>query len=235
MENPISKRSQKTIDRFEELENYDFKNYWTHGWYFAGVDEVGRGCLAGPLVVGGVVLDPLHAHRLVGVDDSKKLTASKREAIDTVIRECALAWSIGTATPDDVDKEGITGALKSLICDVTDDLADQMHVAKPSSGIFKGLLIDGSKLVLDHKNKDCFDFLVKGDSKSLSVACASIMAKVWRDKIMTDLAKAYPVYGFEKNKGYGSSEHMEAIDKHGPCPIHRYSFAPVKGRWEREK
>ncbi len=180
---------------------------------FAGVDEAGRGPLAGPLVACAVVLpsDP----DLPGLADSKVLTDRKRRVLAPLIRGCALSIGTGVVTPAEIDGSGMGTAIRTAFKRAMEPVA--------KAGLI--FLVDGNPVSgLPHPCR----FLVKGDSKSASVAAAGVLAKVTRDDMMLELDGRYPEYGFAGHKGYGSRLHVEAIFRHGPCPEHRMSFAPLK-------
>lgn len=184
-----------------------------HSIPIAGVDEVGRGPLAGPVVTAAVIL-PEH-YDLPGLTDSKKLTAKKRENLSTQIRKQALAWTLAEASVQEIDEINILHATM---------LAMQRAVEKlsitPSS-----VLVDGNR---------CPEFgiparaIVGGDGLEPAISAASIIAKVARDQLMHDYAQLYPHYGFDRNSGYPTKQHREALIEHGATPIHRRSFAPVR-------
>jgi ribonuclease HII len=181
--------------------------------FVAGVDEVGRGCLAGAVVAGAVILD-LSKPLPVGLNDSKKLSKKKREIISEEIKEHALAYAVGQIEADEIDKINILEATKKAMI-----LAIQNLKLKADF-----LLIDALELKninLPQKG------IIKGDSVSASIAAASIIAKVYRDNLMKEFAITYPEYGFEKHAGYGTKAHFEAIRNHGATPLHRKSFRGV--------
>lgn len=182
------------------------------GRIVAGVDEAGRGCLAGPVVAGAVILDetqPIH-----GLRDSKELSERKRNELFEQIRERALAYSVGMTAAEEIDRINILQA--ALLAMEKAVLALQKE---PDC-----ILIDGnSKTSLPIEQKA----IVKGDSKCASIAAASIVAKVTRDRIMTEIEREYPGYGFSRHKGYPTKEHLGALRNLGPCPIHRKSFKGV--------
>ncbi|MDY6917596.1 MAG: ribonuclease HII [Chloroflexota bacterium] len=182
----------------------------------AGVDEAGRGPLAGPAVAAAVVLPTdLQASWLEMVDDSKRLTPKTRESLFTLIAQNALATGIGYAQAEEIDRLGIARAVRMAMCAAVRDLSIAPDF----------LLIDFVRLEeLPIPQRS----LTKGDRLSLSIACASIMAKVTRDRLMTSLDSVYPQYGFSRHKGYGTAEHIECLRRFGPCPAHRKSFTPVK-------
>ena len=178
-----------------------------------GIDEAGYGAWAGPLVIGAVILSPFF--KKISLCDSKKLSPKKREIYFKMIKQKAVTWSTGRVSQKAIDKHGIIWAKKKALA-----LALAKISQKPDF-----LLIDGPKFFtpnLPHK------FVVSGDNKVKSIAAASIVAKVIRDKIMTELHKKYPKYHFDKNKGYGTANHQKALKKYGPCQIHRISYKPFK-------
>ncbi len=179
----------------------------------AGVDEAGRGPLAGPVVSAAVVLP--EDFDVPGINDSKKLSEKKREALFPLIQNHAIAFGIGMADHGEIDRINILQA--SLL---------SMKRAVEDLGLTPDyLLIDGKfaiDITIDQRP------VIKGDALSLSIAAASILAKVTRDRIMTDLDLQYPAYGFNRHKGYPTKAHKEAILTHGPCPVHRKSFRGVK-------
>jgi ribonuclease HII len=179
----------------------------------AGVDEVGRGPLAGPVLAAAVILP---AGLLIpGVDDSKKLSQHKRETLFDIIMDQALSIGIGSAGAETIDSINILQATRLAMLNAVQQLSPQPDY----------LLIDGITPInsaLPQKT------VKKGDSLSLSIAAASIIAKVTRDRLMTDMDQRYPGYGFAGHKGYGSAAHLEAIRRLGPSPIHRLTFGGVK-------
>jgi ribonuclease HII len=181
------------------------------GGVCVGLDEVGRGPLAGPLAVGAVVLPetPL----IGGLNDSKQVKPGNREALAARIREHALAWTVCYVEPCDIDAAGMGASLRVAFTRAIREIEAQ--------GIaLDAILLDGSPLHLDVRERS----IVKGDAKCASIAAASIVAKVARDELMVQYDREYPQYGFAANKGYGSTEHQRAIREHGLCPIHRASF-----------
>jgi ribonuclease HII len=182
--------------------------------HVAGVDEAGRGPLAGPVVVAACILDPQNIPQ--GLNDSKKLTAAKREAL----YEAILATSHGaivTVSAQTIDAINIRAATLRGMAEAVRALAIQPAFA----------LIDGRDVPPD---LPCpAEALIKGDARSVSIAAASILAKVTRDRLMVRAASFWPGYGFDQHMGYGTTQHPEAIEKLGACPIHRMSFAPLKG------
>lgn len=174
-----------------------------------GVDEAGRGPLAGPVCAAAVILP--EGVIIDGVNDSKKLSEKKRESLFDVIREQALSYSIAYATVDEIEEINILNATMLAMCRAIDGLDIKADYA----------MIDGNKIPPIDIDAEC---IVKGDAKSMSIACASILAKVSRDRLLYKYAEEYPMYGFDKHKGYGTKVHREAILKYGPCPYHRKSF-----------
>lgn len=188
----------------------------------AGVDEAGRGALAGPVVAGAVILptgeDDL-LERLDGVRDSKLCTPLQRDKLYEVVRGTALEIGVGLSSAQEVDEMGILLASKLAMVRAVQSLETTPEA----------LLIDGGYMrlpALQIRQKT----LVKGELKSISIAAASIIAKVERDRLMIDLAETYQGYGFARHKGYSTPQHRAALAESGPCPIHRRSFAPVRRR-----
>lgn len=179
--------------------------------YIVGLDEAGRGPMAGPLVVGAVIFPQGYYNDKI--NDSKKLTEKKREELYQIIIQEALAYQIEIIDVADVDRLNVYQASKKGMIDAIDHLSIRADYA----------LTDAMPLgdVIEHQA------IVKGDAKSLSIGAASILAKVTRDHIMNDYAKIYPEYGFEKHKGYPTKQHKEALKAYGVTPIHRRSFQPV--------
>lgn len=178
--------------------------------YVAGVDEVGRGPLAGPVVCASVIM-PLDGESIIdGVDDSKKLSAKKRERLAELIKERAVAYCIFQVENTEIDQINILNAVKKCMTSAVKGLKTVPDIT----------LVDGVDTHLDLNA----EYIIKGDSKSYTIGCASIIAKVYRDNLMDEYAKIYPEYSFEKNKGYGTKAHTDAIREFGLCPIHRVSF-----------
>jgi len=178
----------------------------------AGVDEAGRGCLAGPVVAAAVVLDNSSIPAMI--NDSKQLTANRRDlAYDEVIKS-ALSWSAFAVSPVKIDSINI---LQATMLAMSDSIG-RLHLDPDL------VLIDGNKA--PETNVDC-ETVVKGDAKSACIAAASIIAKVTRDRIMLEMHSRYPEYGFDENKGYGSQSHLDALNENGVTPIHRKTYRPV--------
>lgn len=187
-------------------------------WPLAGVDEVGRGPLAGPVVAAAVILDPERVPR--GLADSKLLGAAERDRLFAEIAASALALSVASATAVEIDAINIRQATLLAMRRAVAGLA-----LRP---VF--VLVDGN----DPPTLACrFEAIIGGDNLSCSIAAASIVAKVTRDAMMARLCARHPAYGFSRHAGYGTAAHRAALQAHGPCTEHRYSFAPVKGVWQR--
>jgi ribonuclease HII len=179
----------------------------------AGIDEAGRGPLAGPVVAAAVVLPD--GFTLDGLTDSKKVTAAKREKLYATLTTTAqILWAAAEATVTEIDRLNILRATHLAMARAIDALPE-----RPDHALIDGLPV--RDLSVDHTA------LVAGDSLSLSIAAASIIAKVTRDRLMVELDVEYPQYGFARHKGYGVCEHLEALRQYGPCPVHRRSFQPV--------
>lgn len=185
--------------------------------HVAGLDEAGRGAWAGPVAAGAVIL-PAHAeisHRLNKVRDSKQMTALERAYWAEVIQANSLTWGVGFATNQEIDSLGIVPATRLAMTRALEHLA-----VAPDH-----LLIDALRLPDIYLPQTS---LIKGDARSLSIAAASVLAKTARDALMVQLEQQYPEYGFARHKGYGTANHWEALQRVGPCEIHRFSFEPVR-------
>lgn len=196
------------------LSRFDIeRQYWMQGYdLIAGVDEVGRGPLAGPVVAAAVILP--HDFDVLDVIDSKQLSAKKRDELYDKIIEKAISIGVGRVEASIIDEINIYEAARVAMTEAVNQLAP----------IPEALLIDAMQLDLDLPQ----EFLIKGDARSNSIGAASIIAKVTRDRLMASYGLKYPGYGFEKNAGYGTKEHLEGIKKIGITPIHRKTFAPIK-------
>ena len=183
--------------------------YWERGIAVAGMDEAGRGPLAGPVVAGCVVL-PCNL-LIPGVNDSKKLTPKKREALYETITENALAFGTGWVYEDVIDEINILNATKIAFKNAFRNMNYDCNTVFVDA--LRGIDIEAEQHILIH-----------GDAVCYSIAAASIIAKVERDRYMVEMAEKYPQYGFEKHKGYGTKQHIEALREFGPCEIHRRSF-----------
>ncbi len=204
--------SQQLLEQFEEMKKYE-RPLWQSGCQFiAGIDEVGRGPLAGPVVAAAVVL-PKDFH-LPGLTDSKKLSPKKREHFLCFIKEHAISYGIGMVDSRTIDQVNIYEATKLAMMEAVKNLQ-----LTPDH-----LLIDAMNLDLDIEQTP----IIKGDATSISIAAASVLAKETRDTYMKDLAQEFPHYGFDKNMGYGTQEHLLALQEIGVTREHRQSFSPVK-------
>ena len=192
---------------FEEMQSFERAAKQKGYKMIAGIDEVGRGPLAGPVVAAAVILP--EGMEDIGLDDSKKLSAKKRAEIFEIIKEQAIAIGIGIVDAFTIDKINIYEASRAI----------ELLPEKPDY-----LLIDAMKLDTGIPEEG----IIKGDAKSISIAAASIVAKEVRDQMMKDYEQLYPGYGFAQNAGYGTKAHLEGLAKLGPTPIHRMTFAPVK-------
>ncbi len=211
-------RLKKQIERAAELKRFEQENKAQGFNFIAGVDEVGRGPLAGPVVTACVVLKP--EYEGLGIDDSKKLTEKKREALYDEIIENALAYGFGIRDNERIDEINILEATKEAMRDAV--LAAETMLKKNSLGDRINLVMVDAVKIPGIENKQMS--LIKGDSNSLSIAAASILAKVRRDRMMVEYDRIYPGYGFESNKGYGTASHYQGIREQGITPIHRKTF-----------
>ena len=185
----------------------------------AGCDEAGRGCWAGPVVAGAVVLPSRDGPicsvlRAAGLRDSKRLTPAQREELVPLIEGVALAWAVGKADPGEIDEHGIAPATRLAM----QRALDRLQCAPDA------LLLDAFPLPEVNLPQDA---IVKGDDHSLTIAAASVLAKVYRDAMMVDWHAEYPGYGFAQHKGYGTPQHRDALNELGPTPLHRHTWAPI--------
>lgn len=205
---------EEEIERLKRLKQYE-KNLRNEGYtIICGADEAGRGPLAGPVSVGAVVMkeDSL----LEWVNDSKKVTERRREILYDRIIEDSLAWSVSIISQQEIDELNILEATKKGLTVAIKDIIEQLD-KKPEI-----LIVDALKEI-----DTCgvtYQSIIKGDANCYSISCASILAKVTRDRIMREWDEVYPQYGFGKNKGYGTASHISAIKEYGPCPLHRKTF-----------
>ena len=198
---------------YEKKSFYENKCYNNGYKYICGVDEVGRGPLAGPVVAAAVILKP--DNYFEGLNDSKKLSKTKREELYDKIKTEALAYAVCEVDNREIEKYNIYNASRIAMQKAIEKLSQTPDF----------LLIDA----MPFENYPISNFsMVKGDEKSVSIAAASVIAKVHRDHLMEDYSKKYPYYDFENNAGYGTKRHLEALDKYGICPIHRRDFEPIK-------
>ena len=202
----LAKKKAAFIKRFA----YE-KTFWAKNETVAGVDEVGRGPLAGPVVTAAVIID--EKFDLTDVNDSKKLSAKRRQELFPLILKEAVSVAIGLKSPQVIDEINIYEADRLAMAEAVKNLD-----VKPDA-----LLVDAMQVPVQLPQVR----LIKGDAKSNSIAAASIVAKVFRDNLMADYAKIYPEYHFDENAGYGTQAHLQALAKYGPTPIHRKTFAPV--------
>lgn len=183
----------------------------------AGVDEVGRGPLAGPVVAAAVILDP--ARPVAGVGDSKTLTEARREALADDVRKCALAWSIAWADAAEIDRVNILEATHLAMRRAILGLRIRPAFIEVDGNRLPDLVFDGEQIDATA--------VVGGDATVPAIGAASIIAKVFRDALMRRMDRVYPDYGFARHKGYGTELHMQSIERLGPCPLHRRSFRPI--------
>lgn len=210
------KRQQKAVaeqERWAKMLRYEQQYYAQGAEYIAGVDEAGRGPLAGPLVIAAVIL-PKDVF-ISGLNDSKQLSVAKREQLYSEILEKAVAVEVNIVSVSNIDEQNIYRATQQGMVQVLEHLKQRPQVA----------LVDAMPLTVEKMTTDA---IIHGDALSASIAAASIIAKVTRDRIMERLAVAYPAYDFAHNKGYGSSVHMQAINRLGATRWHRRSYEPVK-------
>lgn len=207
----------------ENIDNYEYeKKYWNMGFNnIAGVDEVGRGPLIGPVVTACVVLP--HNFKLEGLTDSKKLSEKKRNEFCEYIKQNALAYSIGVVGPEEIDEINIYQASKKAMLLAIEDIRKKINVDY--------VFTDAMPLELDIPSLS----IVKGDLKSITISAASVIAKVTRDNMMYELDKKYPQYKFSSHKGYPTKKHIEAINKYGLIEGYRKTYGPVKELIERNK
>ncbi len=200
----------KEIERLTMLKEIE-KDLHTKGFKnICGIDEAGRGPLAGPVVIAGVIMP--EDSMIEGVNDSKKVSEKKREKLYDLIIEEAISYSVAIIGQDVIDEINILNATKSGVTKVIDELE-----IKPDL-----IIVDALEKI--NTRQIPYESIIKGDAKCYSIAAASILAKVTRDRIMREWDKVYPQYGFITHKGYGTAKHMEAIREYGLCPIHRRSF-----------
>lgn len=210
----LIEKANKSLARYEEEKQrikkmLSYEEHHSSYSYIAGIDEAGRGPLAGPVVAAAVILkreDPIDY-----VDDSKKISSKLRERLYEEIIQRSFSYGVGVIGEKRIDEINILQATYEAMKEAVRQLKVTPDLLLNDAVVIPGLMMDQVKII-------------KGDSKSLSIAAASILAKVTRDRIMEAYDELYPMYGFASNKGYGSNEHIEAIKKYGPCPIHRNSF-----------
>ena len=205
---------EKEEERLNSLKRYE-ENLYNEGLkYICGIDEAGRGPLAGPVVVGAVVMP--RDSKLEFMNDSKKVTSKRRDLLFDEIKDTALAYGIGIVPQEVIDEINILNATKKGLHEALGKVIDMLKT-KPDIVIVDALReIDTFGIT--------YEAIIKGDATCYSISAASILAKVTRDRIMEEWDKIYPEYGFSAHKGYGTAKHIEAIKKYGPCPLHRKSF-----------
>ena len=202
------KRVEKEAQRLENMLAYERK-YYADCEYICGIDEAGRGPLAGPVVAAAVILPK--GLKIPYLNDSKQLSAKRREELFDIIMEKALAVGVGVASPERIDEINILQATYGAMRQAVAELKVKPQILLNDAVYIPGLDLPQEKII-------------KGDAKSLSIAAASVIAKVTRDRMMKAYHEIFPEYGFDKHKGYGSKEHIAMIQTLGPCPIHRRSF-----------
>ena len=205
------KTQEQLIAQYHEMSCYENQLREKGYRYIAGLDEAGRGPLAGPVVASAVILPPDTELVIPGVDDSKKLSSLRRGKILEEIKEKAIAWAVGIVDVETIDQINILQATKKAMKQAVEGLQTSPEI----------LLIDAVELAQVSLPQQP---LIHGDALSVSIAAASIVAKETRDAMMIALDSLYPEYGFASNKGYGSAQHIAALRKYGPCPIHRRTF-----------
>ena len=215
----IDTESPGRVSLFSDFEitgcGLDFeKQAWENGFKFvAGLDEVGRGCLAGPVIAGACILDPTK-ELPKGLNDSKQLTVKQRDEIAAELKESSLAYAIGSVSSEEIDRINILEATKLAMRHAVACLGVTADFLLIDALVLKGVAIPQKSII-------------KGDSISASIAAASILAKTHRDALMTCYETEYPEYGFSEHVGYATKRHYEALRAHGPCPIHRITFRGV--------
>ena len=200
----------KELERLTKLKQIEDSVYNEGFNYICGIDEAGRGPLAGPVVVASVIMPK--DSMIEGVNDSKKISEAKREKIYDLIIERAISYGVGIISQEEIDEVNILNATKNGLTKSLEKLDSWPDI------ILVDALRDINTLGIPYRS------VIKGDAKIYSIACASIIAKVTRDRIMKEWDKIYPQYGFASHKGYGTAKHIAAIKEYGLCPLHRHSF-----------
>ena len=198
---------EQELARLEQMTA--FEKEYGHRGIVCGIDEAGRGPLAGPVAAGAVILP--EDCRILYLNDSKKLSEKRREELSLEIKEKAVAWSVGLSSPERIDQINILQATYEAMREAIRGLSIKPEVLLNDAVTIPG--VEGIQVPI-----------IKGDAQSLSIAAASILAKVTRDHMMSEYEKLFPGYGFDRHKGYGTAAHIQAIRRLGPCPIHRRSF-----------
>lgn len=214
------KMKEKELERLKEIKKIEEELYANGTTSIAGIDEAGRGPLAGPVVVACVVMP--RDSMIEGVNDSKKVSEKKREKLYEEIIKEAIGYGVGIISQEEIDRINILNATKEGLTTAIKEMEKDLKEKKRNFDKPEIILVDAlTKIDTDHIP---YKSIIKGDAKSYSIAAASIIAKVTRDRIMRQWAEVYPMYGFEKHKGYGTSAHISAIKEYGLCPLHRKSF-----------
>ncbi len=218
--NPDAGLDEEEKLRLQHMVIYEEETYQQGYHLIAGLDEAGRGPLAGPVVAVACLLP--RGLFIAGVNDSKKLTPKARKRLfERLTTDPSIIYGIGIIEPIDIDRLNIYQATIQAMLKAIEQLSTYPDY----------LLVDG--MGLPHPFLPCRK-IIKGDQLSQSIAAASIIAKETRDQLMCAYHEQWPQYGFDQHKGYGTAQHLEALDLHGPCPIHRHSFDPIKTRWPKE-
>lgn len=205
---------EKEEERLTNLKKYE-ENLYNEGLkYICGIDEAGRGPLAGPVVIGAVVMP--RESKLEFMNDSKKVTAKRRDILYDEIVSSAIAYGVGIISQEEIDEINILNATKKGLHVALGQVIEKLNT-KPDI-----VLVDALREIDTYGVT--YESIIKGDATCYSISAASIIAKVTRDRIMEEWDKIYPMYGFSKHKGYGTKAHIEAIKQYGPCPLHRKSF-----------
>ena len=212
--------TEKELARLQEIQKIEKELYSQGVKNICGIDEAGRGPLAGPVVVAGVIMP--EESMIEGVNDSKKISEKKREALYEKIIEEAIAYGVAIINQDEIDKVNILNATKEGLTICIKEL--EKDLKEKNRGFDKPDVILVDALTKIDTDGIPYRSIIKGDAKSYSIAASSIIAKVTRDRIMRQWDEVYPEYGFEKHKGYGTAAHIKAIKEYGLCPLHRKSF-----------
>lgn len=250
----IAEKEAKEAARMEAMWEYERQAIAEGYRVIAGTDEVGRGPLAGPVVAAAVVLPAREAVKLPGIMDSKKLSEAQREKLDIMIKEQAVAWAIAEVSASQIDELNILEASREAMRIAVEGLHGAVEVQEFDQYGLVEQMAYGDRLIVGRNNNLPSDVelvlvdglpnpritrtskaIVKGDNKSISIAAASIIAKVYRDHLMEELDRDYPGYGLAENKGYPTEAHRNAVMELGASPIHRVSFGPVKEAIEKRK
>lgn len=211
---------EKELARLQEIQKIEKSLYAQGIKSICGIDEAGRGPLAGPVVVASVIMKP--DSMIEGVNDSKKISEKKREVLYEKIIEEAVAYGVGIIDQNEIDRVNILNATKEGLTQSIQEL--EKDLKEKQRGFEKPEIILVDALTKIDTDGISYRSIIKGDAKSYSIAAASIIAKVTRDRIMRQWDEVYPEYGFEKHKGYGTAVHIKAIKEYGLCPLHRKSF-----------